>query len=690
MDIKPFKPSLSQEASAAFHTKSGFSDLPSLMSQFTIRTMGGDLKNAALQTAAKLTAAKTVSPPATPRGERKELYGVTPTPYLKIFPPPILPATSQAPEPAKIPSWPPKEIVEPKTVPITAPPLPKTEDEQAKKAKEAQKKQEQEQKAAEQAAKEAQKKLELEKKTSQALAATAAKEAARVAKEKLIQAREAQEQEWRDIFERAKLKLAAKEFNAAMVDAQKIVASPATGWLATWRAKRLINKAQKEITKKESAPREQFYAAAPALPPIPTPIAAPPKPTPTDAMPRGDSPVGEKFYAAAPPKTEAIPRDERSEFYGAPPEAVPINLPTVDEIPSIKPDLPISPAPTPPTPPTPPMPKPVSPAAPTPDEQLFPTTPREQFYAAPPAPAKPSFQMPVGLASDLLETPASEPAEILDMKKIALVGLVGIAILALIIGGLWYFLKQPQPPAQVTQSPSPVPSLATQTPLPAPTSLFRADSQKVFELKIGQTKANFQEALAQLAQTDEPVGTLIFVLFKDNQGLFLSLAEIASSTAIDLFDLPTQASAGPLKNQLNLNSFSFFAYSQAQADSSPFTAQANTGRPGLIVSIKNSTSTSTEDLTKSLKDLEQLMLADLTILLPGAKNNLPARPVFLDNTYNNVAIRYVNLPEPNLSLDYAILNNMLIFATSRESMYAIIDRLLLPATNQPSLAPTTP
>lgn len=57
-----------------------------------------------------------------------------------------------------------------------------------------------------------------------------------------------------------------------------------------------------------------------------------------------------------------------------------------------------------------------------------------------------------------------------------------------------------------------------------------------------------------------------------------------------------------------------------------------------------------------------------------------ASTVFLDNTYNGVAIRYRNFPDHNLTIDYAIVsalngNSYLIFTNSREHIYSIIDRI---------------
>lgn len=55
-----------------------------------------------------------------------------------------------------------------------------------------------------------------------------------------------------------------------------------------------------------------------------------------------------------------------------------------------------------------------------------------------------------------------------------------------------------------------------------------------------------------------------------------------------------------------------------------------------------------------------------------------ASTVFLDNTYKETEIRYLNFPDPNLTIDYAAVSvrngeNYLVFTNSREHIYAILD-----------------
>jgi len=166
------------------------------------------------------------------------------------------------------------------------------------------------------------------------------------------------------------------------------------------------------------------------------------------------------------------------------------------------------------------------------------------------------------------------------------------------------------------------------------------------------------------------------LLFKNSLGQYPSLDEIAALAGFDLFNLPTQNGTSTIKDQLDMQRFSLFVYSQASTSSSPFIAQANVGRFGLIVKTKNASND--DQLIKNLRDLEQLMPADLKLLLSDVQNRLPANPIFSDGRYKDIAIRYINFPTPDHSLDYAILNGYLIFGTSKESLRAAIDRILGP------------
>jgi len=657
MDIKSVKPTFAQDARAALNKESGSSGSPSLMEQFVIRTMNDDLKKVSAQPAPESTGAKVASRSAQltipHAATQNEPYGTAPAMDMKTAPVATVlsPAQINKKEPEK------KEIKQ----------KAREAEDKARKTKEA------EQKKLKTAAKEAKIKLAQEQKEAKRAAEQAAKKAALEAKakaeaekKKIIDARNARKQELERLFKQANLKLRAKEFDLAITEAQKIVDNEQASWFAKWRAERLINKAQKQR-------QNEIASAKPIIKmPLPT-INATAIQNKTDIAtePAPLKPTEPSIFASRP---------------GTPAAVAPLNLPTIE----VAPIKITEPSTTPRT-----EQKPAAPRGEELSAKPIATWPKEPQKINEPMPAVPAPARPLTASVPLLARikleritkPTADEAEF-DIKKILLFGFGSLAILALIISGLWYFLKQPGNIAQISQSPSPRPSLAAPAPAIMPISLFKTDSRKIFELKLNQEKNNFQEAIASLDQTEEPAGNFIYILFKDAGGNWPSLDKLASSTGIDIFDLPTQSGASTIREQVNMNSFSFFAYSQSQNGSgdSPFNAFPTTsGRMGLVVKIN---SASVDQLAKSLKDLEQLMLPDLKILIP-ATNNMPANPIFSTNVYKNINIRYVNLPDSDLSFDYAVLNDKLIFATSKVSMYAIIDRILN-SSNQPAAQPEIP
>lgn len=76
-----------------------------------------------------------------------------------------------------------------------------------------------------------------------------------------------------------------------------------------------------------------------------------------------------------------------------------------------------------------------------------------------------------------------------------------------------------------------------------------------------------------------------------------------------------------------------------------------------------------EQATRALRDLERAALRVGALLGHEAEQGA----AFADREYNGVQVRYVNFGSPARSVDYALLDNLLLVATSRESMFALID-----------------
>jgi len=98
----------------------------------------------------------------------------------------------------------------------------------------------------------------------------------------------------------------------------------------------------------------------------------------------------------------------------------------------------------------------------------------------------------------------------------------------------------------------------------------------------------------------------------------------------------------------------------------------NLNRMGMVVNIQNK-----DAVLNSLKSSEANILKNLEPIILGGEISSESKKTFSDGTYRDVQIRYMSLnSKPDLSIDYAILKNYLIFATSKESGRMIIDKIL--------------
>jgi len=136
-------------------------------------------------------------------------------------------------------------------------------------------------------------------------------------------------------------------------------------------------------------------------------------------------------------------------------------------------------------------------------------------------------------------------------------------------------------------------------------------------------------------------------------------SELISGEAIDNWGL---AMPGNIYRTL-ANEYNIFFYGQPQ----------DASRIALILKVND-----TQNLAANLNLWETTMLFDLKKLFLGTEHGNPFSETFLDNVYKNFNVRYLNLPGTNLTLDYAFMpdKNYLILTTSRESMWAAIDRIL--------------
>jgi len=199
---------------------------------------------------------------------------------------------------------------------------------------------------------------------------------------------------------------------------------------------------------------------------------------------------------------------------------------------------------------------------------------------------------------------------------------------------------------KTTPEPTPTPNPPT-TPKPS-TALISVNQTKIITLT---NEKSLFETLKDEAKSEQTINTFKRIAILKNEREFISLNEFFQALEIPV----SPYTLGDLKTNYTLVIFS----------------QGTGKRLGIIAEVQNP-----EDLKNQMRDWEQTMLDDLKNFyvsdVPGARAN----KTFLDDIYQGVAIRYVNLPYTTLTLNYTIPNNLLIVGTSKELMYTTIDRIL--------------
>ncbi len=110
--------------------------------------------------------------------------------------------------------------------------------------------------------------------------------------------------------------------------------------------------------------------------------------------------------------------------------------------------------------------------------------------------------------------------------------------------------------------------------------------------------------------------------------------------------------------------YSLFSFSQPQASSSSITEN----RFVLAISLSSPAS------SQVLKTWEPNLLKNMELLYSSLPDNMPANIIFTDSERQSAFThRFVNFGSPDLSLDYIIAGNKIIFSTSKQSADKILD-----------------
>jgi len=192
----------------------------------------------------------------------------------------------------------------------------------------------------------------------------------------------------------------------------------------------------------------------------------------------------------------------------------------------------------------------------------------------------------------------------------------------------------------------------TQEPI-IPESLILADETKIIELIADQENLLLGQ-LNSVINEEQATSTIKRILVKiidKQEERYIDLNTLILALNINIPENILSAIAGD---------YTLFLYKQDEGS-----------RLGIVIEMGES-----ETLVQDLNDWENTIIDDLNQLLLTEDILNAHSEEFGDKIYNETYIRYMNFPTPALTLDYGIVSGNLIIATSRESMFMVIDKLL--------------
>ncbi len=194
-----------------------------------------------------------------------------------------------------------------------------------------------------------------------------------------------------------------------------------------------------------------------------------------------------------------------------------------------------------------------------------------------------------------------------------------------------------------------------------PEPLIPVDETRTIELTIGQENLLLDDLklVAAQEQTLNTFKRILAKLISQTEKKYADLDTLVSSLGISL---PNSILFTAANSDIKGGNYTLYFYSQPEGN-----------RLAIVIALVEGV-----DLSQELRNWETSIKTDLESFFLGLDIEVQptATEEFQDNLYQDIVIRYLNFPSPDLSIDYAIVGNKLVMTTSRESMYATIDALL--------------
>lgn len=291
-----------------------------------------------------------------------------------------------------------------------------------------------------------------------------------------------------------------------------------------------------------------------------------------------------------------------------------------------------------------------------------------------PAPSSPAEKNP--LISDKKPTPLEKPSSPEESSGLKKTILAMISLLALIaFGGAAYFFLSGKketpleinPPVQFPESPAASEPPVTITPL---AEKYSSDKPNVLQLDMASASAENISSLLSSAAQD------IAALPSAKPYEFIVADSANNPVAFPIFAIAANLSFAPDFLSLLEEPFSLFLYNES-----------GISKFALVLSLKDPVG-----MEKTLSVSEKNLPGALLSFYPE-QIELPAEISFSQSSYGPTKVRYFNFPSvAGYSLDYALIDSKLILATSKDSLRAVLDKLLEPkitpeAQLNPSVSP---
>ncbi len=297
----------------------------------------------------------------------------------------------------------------------------------------------------------------------------------------------------------------------------------------------------------------------------------------------------------------------------------------------------------------------------------FPPSVGSRPVTPPPLPNQKEF-LPAKPASDpFANSPISVPPS--SKSKFFPMALISALVLGIIGFSVWFFVFYKPAAPNVSGSPTPIgTSIPIATPLPPLETVFSKVESVVsplsdnffnnFQIQVDAKQLTIREPA--LYKVGDPSTSVRYSLSNFSAGTLMNTPALLISAVED----------GDLYITLMPKTIGGVSY-------------------GLIIKAKTPV-----DVSMALKDWEKTLSSDLDKLF----NINSAKAEFAGFKENNVSypglvVHYRNFPDPNLTIDYAIIpapngENYFIFTNSREHIFSIIERIqTISASEMPSETP---